>query len=176
MLMIGTILLTIAVVSTMLILNGDADISLIYILPFWVTGVYFFYKGAMKNENTETFGEICYGRVVKNVSDNNFTEHDSYMYVYIPSLFKLRLLRECIGKDYIKYPPGIYVKLKYYNNDINIEEIVTKEQVPPEILKKLDGIPEYIPDYAVISNEVRLQPMDMPVNGVSYVWLDDKKD
>lgn len=176
MLTIGTIFLTIAVVSTMVILDPNFGGSLLYTLPFWIIGSICLYKGFVKNTKTETFGEICYGRVVGNKSDESLTEHNSYIYVYIPSLYKLRLLKECIGKDYTKYAPGTYVKLKYYKNDINIEKIVTKEDVPKEFLTELNDMPEYIPDYVYTSNNVKLQPMDIPRNGVSYVWLDDNKD
>jgi len=182
---IGAIFMVIgAFVSIMFVSAGETGLVL-FGLIFFAAGLLVFVKGfkqKLKDKKTEKNGEICFGRIKETkgngTSVNGVEYQDAYIYTYIPSLNTVKLMKENIGAKYQDYLAGKYVKLKYFEDDINIIGCVPKEQVPQnqlaEIEKYTDINPGFI--YNVESSNTPLQPMDMPSNGVSYSWNNDNNN
>lgn len=153
----------------------SAPSMIIFFSIFYVVGIYLVVKGAKRviaDKKTEKNGEICYGRIkdilATGTSVNGRSQLKATVSFFIPSLNKTETLDEVIGFGYGNYHEGAYVKLKFYNNDINILGKVEKNEVPQNVLNMFDNSDEFIM-YASQSGE-RLQPMNMPANGTAYEW------
>lgn len=171
-----------------LILVVPMSISVIIIQPsviaffsiFYIVGICFVVRGVKRvtaDKKTDKNGEICYGRI-KNISStgtsvNGRQELKATICSYIPSLNEEKILDEVIGFDYNKYAIGDYVKLKYYNNDVNIIEKVSNQEVPQNVLALYDNSKEFGPNIIYSGTGERLQPMNMPTNGTAYAWKDN---
>lgn len=154
--------------------------AIIVFLPLYYIGFKKIKEGRMKlqkDEDTEKYGEICYGRIrdvyPTGMIVNGEKEYNVKIYFYIPSLKKEEKAEEVIGFNYYEYNKGEYVKLKYYKDDINIMSKVDKSEVPQKVLDLYENIAELNSNIIYHSNE-RLQPMDIPTNGFEYEW--EKKE
>jgi hypothetical protein len=182
-LVIGFVFILVGAFVTFICMGiGEVFPTLIGIV-FVVAGLFVFIKGVkkkIKDNKTEKFGEECFG-IVKETK-NNGTEvngvsyQDAYIYTFIPSLNTVKLMKENIGGKYQDYVPGKYVKLKYYEDDINIIGFVSKEVIPQNQLAEFDKLTDVLPSYITSTSNTPLQPMDMPSNGVSYSWNNDNNN
>ena len=160
-----------------LISQNNLDIFLIlFILLFWAIGIFFVTKGIKKiitNRKTEKYGEDCFGRV-KNIYTNGTMINHRPMYnidvdVYIPSKQTMITITEEIGMDIGKYPLKSIVKIKYYNNDINIKEVVDYNSIPLNIR---DYIEKYESSTNAQTTNVNTSTEVADINGVQYKRMD----
>lgn len=140
-------------------------ITLMIVIPFWVSGffmemtpmVLFFLgfgalgitfivlgiKKIVADRNTEVYGEECFAKITdvycSGASVNGRSEFKADFRVYIPSIGGVRKLSEAIGFEPMGFPVNGYAKVKYYKNDINIIEVISKDFVPEKIREMLDS-------------------------------------
>lgn len=135
-----------------------------------VIGLYMFIKGfikIIKNRNTAKKGEECFA-MVEGVSETGRLSDGKPIYkasfiVYVDSLVDTRRVYETIGVNPSKYPLGCFVKVKYYEGDINILHIVYDESVISDEIKQK------------IKNDVTPVQNEVIVDGDRYIgWLDVK--
>lgn len=118
----------------------------IFIGIFWVIGIFMLFKGIIKiikDTSTNMNGEECFGRICdiypSGARVNGRPEFKADFLVYIPSTQETTVISEKIGFNRYKYSKGYYVRLKYYNGDINIEEIIDDEyRIPSDAKHELD--------------------------------------
>lgn len=111
---------------------------------FGIIGLIIFIAGiieVIKNWKTNVKGEECFGKI-HNIYPtgtyvNGVPELKAEVLVYIPSLNETKLLSEIIGVGAFEYQQTSYVKVKYYNNDINIIGIVHLSELPVHIKDKI---------------------------------------
>lgn len=136
--------------------------ALSILLIFLAVGLYLFIVGVIRiirNFSTSLKGEECYS-FVSNIVPTGKLVNDNPIYkalfvTYVPSLYDTREVYEEIGIDSSKYPIGSFVKVKYYNDDVNIIEIVDESVIPLEIVSK-------------IKTDVDVAPDEITVDGVKY--------
>ena len=119
-------------------------------------------------KKTEKYGEICYGIVTNVYPDgsyvNNAPEYQADVYLYITSEGRTDTITEIIGFDPMKYPTKSYVKVKYYQGDINIIEGLNSIKDVPMATQR------YFKEY----EDFREQAEDIIiVNGKKYKRIDE---
>ena len=131
------------------ILSIGQIIFLIFMTFLWFIGISLLLIGIhmiVTNRITNKKGEECYGRIFKIYNTwkyvNEKTELKADVVVYVPSLSDTEVISEIIGFNDRKYPDDSYVKLKYYNGDINFEDIVDDNLIPLDIKSKIDEFVE----------------------------------
>lgn len=134
---------------------------------FWVVGITIFIIGIkriIKNYKTNTYGELCYGRIINifksGVYINDEPQLKANIAVYIESIGIVEEIEEVIGvARRVKYREGDYIEGKYYNGDINITDYIPEGAIPIHIQDKLKNL--YTP------------PSDtIVIDGVEYVKKD----
>ena len=98
-------------------------------------------KKIIKDKKTKKHGIKCYG-VVSDIqptgaSVNGEPEYKAILNFINPETNKLETIEEIIGLNYNNYPIGSYVLCKYYQGDINLENIVSENEIPEDIKKYL---------------------------------------
>lgn len=91
---------------------------------------------------TYMHGEECYGKITNIGKVDAFGYRLIRILVYSPLLKKNLVFYEKYHTEEEHPFPNFtvsYVKLKHLEGDVNIEECVKKEEIPLEILKKLDN-------------------------------------
>lgn len=149
---------------------------IIMAILFYGIGIFLVVKGAkklIKDKKTEKNGEECYGIVESTNTTgayvNGRPEYEALVQIYISSQNKTERITEKIGFDYNKYPIGSYVKVKYYNGDINIKEKVDSNYI---------GEParSYLKPVSTIENsEIAVKTVsadEVEINGVKYKKVD----
>lgn len=137
---------------------------------FLIIGIIMIIKGlqkVIKNMKTNNYGEICYGYIQNVYPDgsyvNGMPEYKADILTYIPSTNSTETISEIIGFNPMKYPTDSYVIGKYYEGDINLEEIVNNfEQLPINVQNCFSNIEEEkkkIEDIVVI-NGVRYKRIE----------------
>lgn len=110
----------------------------ISIVLLWIIGIYILNKGLKKIRrdcNTDLWGTICYGRIIKifktKSKEDNFSEQKATIAIYsnYSNSFKYIDTEICFS-DKLIYKVGDYIKVKYYNDDINIISIIPKNKLP----------------------------------------------
>lgn len=145
----------------------------IFLGLFWIIGIFFIIKGAKKiliDRRTSLSGEETFARIIdmypSGASVNGIPEIKADFCVYIPSLNDTEIISEILGLNVMKYQIGSYLSVKYFEGDININDIVAGEQIPYEIKENLDN--------DAISKERLMENEDIIlVNGTKYKKLDD---
>ena len=106
---------------------------------FWAVGIFMLVKGIRKiirDTSTNLKGEECFGKVCNIYNSGSYVngkpELKADILVYINSIQETKMLSEVIGFDMYKYRIGSYVKLKYYNDDINLEGIIDVSELPSD--------------------------------------------
>ncbi len=108
-------------------------------------------KKKKKDSKTDKLGETCFGKVIECTKTGNFAlDKEEYLVTvsfYSESL-KKKLIMDEVTKyvSYNEYPKDTYVKVIYYNSDINIKEKINENIIPNDILKIInnnEGIEEY---------------------------------
>lgn len=180
-LLFGLFWTIITILCTIPIFTTGTDINIFFVLMiilFWIIGIFLIVRGIKKiitNKNTEKYGEDCYG-VVKSIYPNGTRINNNPMYnvevaVYIPSKQTMVSITEEIGMNPGKYPLESIVKVKYYNNDINIKEVVDYNTIPLDIRDQFEG---YEPSMGQTSNiNTNTEAADVvTINGVQYKRMD----
>jgi hypothetical protein len=152
--------------------GAEIPIFVFIILGLFVAiGLFMFIKGLKKiiqNKKTEKYGEICYGIITNVYPDGSYVndapEYQADVYLYITSEGRTETITEIIGFDPMKYPIKSYVKVKYYQGDINIEEG----------LSSIKDIPMATQRYFKEYEDFREQTEDIIiVNGKKYKRIDE---
>ncbi len=152
--------------------GSEAPIFAYIIIGLFIAiGLYMLIKGIKKiiqNKKTEKYGEICYGIVTNVYPDgsyvNNAPEYQADVYLYITSEGRTDTITEIIGFDPMKYPTKSYVKVKYYQGDINIIEGLNSIKDVPMATQR------YFKEY----EDFREQAEDIIiVNGKKYKRIDE---
>lgn len=153
-----------------IVLFSKAGMSAVLFLVFFIAiGVFLIVKGLTKvvrNYKTSKNGEECFG-IIKNVYEsgtyiNDSAEYKADVIVYIESLGKVEIISEVIGFNLSKFPVGSYVKLKYYNGDINILDVVDYNSISENS------------KYYLKNEESNIEKVEdiITVNGVKYKKMD----
>lgn len=143
-LIFGSIFLIVSAftVLPMFLINDFAALGFRFIfLIFPIIGFIFFFIGLMKvirNIRTTAKGEECYASIVDVFPTNKFINGAPVMRatfrVYAESIHQVVEIEEDVGINPFKISPGVYVAVKYYNNDVNILRIVEEQEVPSYVL------------------------------------------
>lgn len=135
---------------TILAIFGSEGINLAaipFLGVFWYIGIYMLKNGLKKMKadiSTEDFGEECFGRIYKLSSagsTNGNTYYRATIIAYLPKEGIVKFFNEDIGYNCYDFPEGTYLRLKYFQDDANIKEIVNENIIPEKIKNKL-VIPE----------------------------------
>ena len=136
---------------------------------FWAVGLFMMGKGlikVIKNILTNQRGEECFGRVDSIYNSGayvkNRPELKADFLVYIPSTQETKVVSEIIGFNRYNYEIGSYVKLKYYEGDINIEGVIEEFELPSDAKYQFDESPLFD----------SLDQNTIVINGVEYVRKD----
>ncbi len=121
--------------------NTGSPRWLTFVFPLFIAiGFVMIIKGVVeivRNIKTSKLGEEAYGRVV-NIKGNGQYLNDAPILVadvkvYVKSLNQVIDCSEEVGIGMPKYDMGEYVKVKYYNKDINFIEKVDVNSIPLDI-------------------------------------------
>ena len=117
---------------------------------FWIIGLIILCIGLKKiirNANTNKYGEECFGLVCDIYNSgayiNDVPELKSDVLVYIPSLNETKVMSEIIGIGQPQYVVGSYVRLKYYNDDINFDGIIAEHELPSAAKLMFEKAPKF---------------------------------
>lgn len=146
----STICCVFAVIYTIYIVISSETVSLstiLFLLIVILAGLSFIIKKLKKiilDHKTEKFGEDSYA-YIKNIypKENNTNSrplYQGYFIVYIPSKNKTEKITEKVGYDALKYQIGTFVKVKYYNGDINIKEVTDYNALPLNVRPYFDQL------------------------------------
>ncbi len=112
---------------------------------FWAVGIFMLFKGIIKiirDTSTSVKGEECFGKICNIYNSgayiNGRPELKADILVYISSTQETQIVSETIGFNMYKYRTGSYVKLKYYNGDINVEGIIDEFELPADAKYKFE--------------------------------------
>ena len=154
--------------------NGaDMDPFLfIFFIVFEVIGLYMLISGLrqiIKDRKTKKHGIKCYG-IVRDIQTTGSYVNDKPEYKAIldfvnPETNQLETIEEILGFDYNKYPIDSYVLCKYYQGDINLENLVSENEIPGDIKKHL--VPsQQMPNYTNL--EFSADKEYVTIDGVQY--------
>lgn len=123
----------------------DMDPSLfIFFIIFEFIGLYMLISGLKKiinDRKTKKYGIQCYGIISEiqetGASVNDNPEYKAILHFVNPETNRVETIEEIIGFDYNKYPINSYILCKYYQGDINLENLISENEVP-------FGIKEYL--------------------------------
>lgn len=129
---------------------SDVNAVLIPVLGFlsifWIIGIIMVIVGIKKekrDKKTEQYGEECYGKIMNVYPSGTYVNNrplfKADFKIYIPSERVVRTISEEVGFNPVDYPINGYVKIKYYDNDINVESVISKNFVPTTIFEMLDS-------------------------------------
>lgn len=144
-LIFGLAFLTIsAIVIVPVIITGEAIELMFVFLIFPIVGIIMFVIGLIKvirDAKTSIKGEVCYASISDLFATNKSINESSVMKavfnVYLESEHRVVEVEEEIGVRADRYPIGSYVKVKYYNNDINVLEHIEEQEVPSYALERI---------------------------------------
>ena len=144
-LMFGIVFLLVsALIIVPIFLSGEGTWIILLFLIFPIVGVCMFVIGlrrVIRNARTAARGTVCYASIedvfATDKSINDAPIMKAAFNVYLESEHRVVEVEEEIGLNPDKYPIGSYVKVKYYNNDINIIEPITENEVPSYALERI---------------------------------------
>ena len=138
--------------------EGILFIGIFIAIGFWMIANG--YKQIKKDRDTDKYGKFTYGRIL-NISPtgsyvNNNPElkasvlfvKDGLDYVY----------NEIIGFDQNKYRSGQYVKIKHYNDDVNILGVVSEQSIPYDTVAQIN---EFYESHGGVDNTMRRNLQNM---------------
>jgi hypothetical protein len=171
----------IALFAGICIYFGNIETGLLLVfLAFFAIGLWVMYLGIKdlsKNRKTNKYGEICYGIIksidaaTSSVEVNGRCQYKATVEFYFPPMNTTMSLSELYGYKMYKHYVGECVKVKYYNNDINIiEGNIDINTLPYNIQDCLKGVQQNnsVPDGLYTGNE-----NEIVINGVRYVREDN---
>lgn len=172
--------------SVVTIMDGEFGVFL-FLTPFWLAGGWLLYTGIKKvltNIKTNKLGMDTYGLVV------DFTETGTYVngypvwcaHVLVFVGNRVQRFREEVGTD-PRFDVGDFVRVKHYENDINVEERESMYSIPSHIREMLElAAPVAILKHDVNINNAPQKYKDFVVtedsviiDGVSYPRQDKKE-
>ncbi len=132
--------------------RGGVDMSpLLFIVLslFEFIGLFFLISGLktiIKDKKTKRNGMPCYG-VIKDIEEtgsysNNKPEYKAIIYFVNPETFQAEKIEEIIGFDPDKYSINSCILCKYYQGDVNIERIVSENEIPSDVKKAIISFDE----------------------------------
>ena len=134
---------------------------------FVAIGIGLIVKGAkqiIRDRKTDVNGIDTYGFILKTFttgnSINNLPELKAEILTYLEDERTVKVFEEVVGYDSDKYNMGTYLRLKQFEDDINIVEVVTRDLIPDYILDELD------------IHIDKLLPKTTEIGGVKYVRAD----
>lgn len=112
----------------------------IFLSLFEIIGIYLMsigIKEIIKNIKTKKLGVTCYG-IIRNIqltgaSINGRPECKATVEILNPETHLQENIEEIIGFNENKYPVNSYVLCKYYQGDINLEKVISKEEIPANV-------------------------------------------
>lgn len=123
--------------------GDDFDLSMfIFFAIFEVIGISILVKGiktVKKDKKTKKYGVNCYG-IVRDIvetgsSSNGKSEYKALVEFLNPATSNVEKIEEIVGFDSNKYPVNSYVLCKYFEGDINIENLLSEIDVPEDVKK-----------------------------------------
>lgn len=123
----------------------DMNLSLfIVFILFEFIGLYLLVSGLkkiIKDKKTKKYGIQCYG-IIREIQEtgasvNDNPEYKAILHFLNPETNQIETIEEIIGLDYNKYPINSYILCKYYQGDINLENLISENEVPGAIKKYL---------------------------------------
>lgn len=130
--------------------NKDTPVTLIFpslfLFAFEAIGIYILAKGIkqyLTDKKTEEYGSFVYGRILDICAtgsyENGRAEMQADILAYIPSESTTKIFNEVIGFNEKNYMPGMYVVLKHYENDVNINLVVDRAKIPVNVLDYIEA-------------------------------------
>lgn len=120
--------------------RGGVDMNpllFIFFILFEFIGLYMLINGlkkVIKDNKTEKHGMQCYGiiRAIRETGAyvNNNPEYKAILHILNPETNQIETVEEVIGFDCDEYPINSYVLCKYYQGDVNFEDIISENEVP----------------------------------------------
>ncbi len=133
--------------------RGGADMSaglFLFFIFFEYIGIRMIRSGAkvvIADKKTDDFGNIVFGRILDisttGTYTNNIPELKATILAYIPEEGGTRTFTEIIGYSAKDYPPGTFLLLKHFEDDVNIVQIIQEDSVSAVALEKLKDKTEY---------------------------------
>ena len=126
----------------------EALVPLILFLLFFLSiGIFIMFLGRKeikRDKQTEEFGEITYGRISNFVPTGAYVNGTPELAVeiiaYVPETGTTQTFKETIGFGTPKYSMGGFLRLKYYNGDVNIDASVDEREVPTIALEEIGKV------------------------------------
>lgn len=155
--------------------RGGVDMNpflFIFFILFEVIGLYMLISGLrkiIKDRKTKNHGIKCYG-IVSDIQTtgsyvNGNPEYKAILDFVNPETNQLETIEEIIGFDYNEYPIDSYVLCKYYQGDINLENLVSENEIPGDIKKYL-VTSQQVPNYSNL--EFSADREYVTIDGVQY--------
>ena len=173
----GTIWILLMTFFTLLLLVADTEeISfgiIIFLGLFWLVGIIMLYNGIKKriaDSKTEEFGIDAYGKICKLEtvgSSNGQSYYKARVAVYVPSQNITKIIDEDIGYDSSKFSETSYLKLKYYEGDINFKEEIDEKYISDVVKSKIDELIENQEEQDILE-EIELAKYYEEVNNSNY--------
>ena len=121
----------------------------VFFMLFESIGLYMLITGLIKiikDSKTEKYGMQCYG-IIRDIKTTGASVNDKPEYKAIldfvnPETHQVETIEEIIGFDYNKYPINSYVSCKFYQGDINLEELIFNDEIPLDIKSGLIPVQE----------------------------------
>jgi hypothetical protein len=133
-------------------------------------------KKLIVNAKTSMNGDELYGYILDTRPNGTYVNGQPLFNAEI--LFrdtsgKFRILADGIGNKTVKYYPGSYVKIKHFNNDINIIDAADEYQVPLDVKNLMEAELSH-PRYSNYqSSSIHCESSDtVIIDGVEYVKKD----
>lgn len=153
--------------------NGSNLMFYILFISFEFVGLILIISGLkkiIKDSNTKKYGVRCYG-IVNDIKPtgsyvNNKPEYKAILQIVNPETHHPEKIDEIIGLDYEKFPINSYVLCKYYQGDINIEKIISENEVPNDLVAYLTPTQQDIPKYFDL--EMSSDREYVTIDGVKY--------
>lgn len=143
----GTIWTAFMFIFTIIIIFSSIESFNLMAIPFlgmfWYIGIYLLKSGLRKmkaDAATEDFGEECFGRICElssTGSTNGNTFYRATIIAYLPKEGIVKTFQEDIGYNYYEFPEGSYLRLKYFQDDVNIKEIINENIIPEKVRNRL---------------------------------------
>ena len=155
--------------------RGGVDMNpflFIFFILFEVIGLYLLISGLrklIKDWKTKNQGIQCYG-IVRDIQVtgsyvNDKPEYKAVLDFVNPETNQLETIEEIIGFNYNKYPINSYILCKYYQGDINLENLISENEISGDIKSCL--VPnQQVPNYSNI--EFSADKEYVTIDGVKY--------
>ena len=180
----GLFFILITVPFWVVIIGSGEYFALLFISIFDIVGLVFFISGlkkAIKDGKTRRNGVETYAQINAVLPSgtyvNDVPELKGEFTVFNPNTYQTENVTEILGVGAFKYQVGQVVKVKYYDGDINIIEIVDISQVPGDASKffttPVASTPSVVGSATSPSLSGITNPADIiEIDGVKYKRID----